>query len=48
MAEAPEELVRVKYEPDQTAIKEHIKTTGEIPAGVEIQKGERKYSVEVS
>ena len=40
------DLVRVKEEPDKTAIAKHIKATGEIPEGVDLVKGDDSFKVE--
>lgn len=42
---APDELVRVKREPDKVAIREHVKATGEIPPGVTVREGDVKFAV---
>lgn len=44
---APGELVRVKREPDKTAILAHVKTTGEVPAGVTFREGDVTFKVTV-
>lgn len=42
------EFVRVKREPDRTAIRKHIKLAGHAPAGVLVERGEIEYSVELA
>ncbi len=39
-------LVRVKREPDKSAIAAHVKATGEVLAGVELVPGEVRFSIE--
>lgn len=48
LAAAPDELVRVKREPDKTAIAAHVKATGEVLPGVEMVPGDVRFTVEVS
>ena len=39
LLQAPESMVRLKREPDMKAIQEAFKTTGEVPAGCDVQPG---------
>lgn len=45
--EGPDGLLRVKYEPEKTAIKEHVKETGEVIPGVTIVPGDVTFTVKV-
>lgn len=40
-----EDLVRVRREPEKKAIQDHLKKTGELPAGVTVVTGEESFSV---
>jgi hypothetical protein len=42
---APGHLVVTKSAPDRTAIKQHIKDTGEIPTGVELVRSDPKFVI---
>ncbi len=42
---APAELIKTMAAPDKTAIKEHIKTTGEIPTGVDLVRNDPKFTI---
>jgi hypothetical protein len=39
------DLVRVKEEVAKSAIAKHIKTTGEVPEGVEMERAEDTFSI---
>ena len=45
-AEPGAEWVRVKTEPDKPVILQHVKQTGELPAGVTLVPGEVRYTIE--
>lgn len=41
-------LIRIKYEPDKVAIKEHISSNGELPEGVDLVKGDDTFKVDTN